>query len=965
MFDENFLKQFNAGKLKSWDKNYIDYIFLCNKIVSIIDKFTNDNQNIPIEDKVEEKKEDKDYEEDIFDGQNQIELSNTELRALSNDLINEDKEKLNIIGNIAQLDNNTENSNKTAIDSKKLKIFKKPTKEFISLLDREIKKIHAFYISKETELFEGVTTQIELFNNLRNKEKNNEKKIKIISDIKYLSKLGQSLINYVYLNIKALKNLLNIYDNQIIFISYKYMKKHLSKNNGDLIYILNFKILDECLLAINDLFYLVKDNLDKEKAFKNNKQLSELFSNDNEEILYYIQNIELIHEKIFEELMNLEKYLNMGLGLPSSSYHSIFKNTSFIGDSIYPPSDRGKKKSKKKTSFENKYTSLIKEKKIESENLNLDENNIKEDNIDAINKDEDKNITSKQSNEKEKNENKNECIIENIEKIELYDDNDNDKLITNDSFKSSDIFKKSDVYSYSTLKVLSMKNIINLNILLSLVFLYSFSLSFIIPNIIIFLKKNDNNNINPKDKNLFLYGAILTIIYLGNLFSKIAFTHFFDKSFKKLLVFSSIFILSYYIMLIASVELKIIYLLLIGRFFLGFSILRHLSKIYVNQYVPISNQIKANQKQRFYYNFGFSIGFLLNAIFAIKWEITFLGVNIEIYTIINYVFTLYGLTMLLLILFLFKEPTKYSLLTQTLLDFNIRHRLSKAFLVENEERKKTEQLDKNYIEVNDSSNISQENVLDIFVNEHMDNSYFTKIKIILIILLISSEYISENLFLFIPRLMAYNINKENYDNKYLIIITSVILFVCFIISYLFQKLNLMVGRFKNQKIRKIIIIIFILIILNGSFYFIVFKKKIINELISYVIFPGVGTFLIILINEVYHVIIINLFIQLFPTENIKFCCLNIATAINIITKITKLVPASIIIIYFKFYDNNFKSFLLYENLEICFCNYILFGIQIINFIICLLLVIFNHSSLKSSYKNRLLSQKITLKKLTI
>ena len=115
----------------------------------------------------------------------------------------------------------------------------------------------------------------------------------------------------------------------------------------------------------------------------------------------------------------------------------------------------------------------------------------------------------------------------------------------------------------------------------------------------------------------------------------------------------------------------------------------------------------------------------------------------------------------------------------------------------------------------------------------------------------------------------------------------------------------------------------------------------------------------IILNEVYRVVIINMFIKLLPSKEIYFCGLRLDDVINFITKIIRIAPALIILIYNYFFPINkeFNYILLpyndHKNLNIC--DIILFEIQIFSLVICLFLVIFSGYSLKISYRNRLLS----------
>ena len=954
MSDEAFLKIFKKEKIPTWSDSYLNYIMLSNKIINILQ---NNDKNIIDEIGIEEKEEEKDNAEIDNNNQNQLEINNkSKLNYLSNNVIKENKSKTNLIDNITDIDDFSLNSNHqnkiSFLSEKEKKKYKEPTKQFISLLDKEIKKIHIFYTDKEKDLFEGINSQIRFFNNIKNKEneENIKSKIQIISDLKYLSKLGKSLINYIYLNIRALKNILNIYDNKIMFISYRYMKKHLSKNNGDLVYILNFKILDESLIAINDLFILVKDNLKKTKY-------NEHVNKDNDDINFYIKTTDKIYEKIFEELLDWEKYLNMSLGLPSSSYNSAFTNTSFLGDSfIFNESNKAKKKSK--IEFQKK---LI---KFKIDKINIDKDNKKDDLI-KINEDKDKDYAIN-INEDNKNNKDNELFIKDDndknekEKNESNEENDNNilkdnKLLDSNTFKSSGLFRKSDINSFSTKKVLSSENLNNLRILLVLEFFYSFSISYLIPKIIKYIYLTINK------KNVYLYGVIISIISIGNLFSKIIFQNCLNDSFKIILILSLFFMILYYILLTLGIFYEKLILIIIGRFFLGFTILKHLSKIYVNQYIPISNQIGVNKIQKKYIILGFSFGILLNSFDIFQWknkvEFYIFDIEFDFLKSVIILCLLISSVLFIIIICNFKEPTKYSLLHQLLIDLNQRHRLSKAFLVQNKEKKNTDILEHNYSEINDTSFSNQTNALDQLVQTHIYTSnYYREIKFILFILLISAEYTRENLLLFIPRLLSYNI--EN-DNDCIIISIPIIYAICFLCSYLLQYYNL---AHKKKKKRNLIIIQFFLFILNICFFRIISGKELINnDYIDLIIIPESGVFFMILLNELNHAFIINLFIKLLPSEEIKFCCFKISFAINFFTKIIKMVPTLIICLFFilekDYLDFNEKFLLQKDYSKNFFCNYILLGIQIFLQLFCFIICICKRTSLKRSFRNRILSLK--------
>ena len=920
MKDEDFFKEIESNKIKSWNEKYINYVNLLNKITTILEKYNNHNQLI----------NNKDNLENIEDNdKSEIELNNSGLNILANNLIKNDKEKVNPIRSMSENEkiykNNMLKDDLSKRDLNRIELLKKPTKEFMGLLDNEIKKIHIFYTNKETFLYENLNSQISLYNNPEIKD-NNPKKMEIIDDLSYLSNFCKSLINYVYLNIKILIKILEIYDNKVIgmqYISFDYIKKYLSKNNGDLVYLLKFKILDESISAIENLFQIIKIDLES-NYFKNNEKEEDKFNNFNETLMENIREIEKVHGKIFEELKPWEKYLNISLGLPTSTYHSVFVNTSFIADSI-PTSTLGRKKKTNKRSNTSPVNGNI------EYLLNIDDN---------INSNE-KNYLIDNNDDKQKNEEKNNK--RNMKETDL----DIEK-----GFGNSEIFNKSEIFSYKSSKVLSKSNICNLGLLLLLGFFYSFSISILLLKMIIVI-----NNYNLIEY-LHLYGIALSIPSIGNLLAKFIYLFLAKKfSFKVILALSSFFLIIYYLLLFIGLYLENTIYIIIGRFILGFSFLKHLSKIYVDKFVPLSNQIKLNQRYKNIINIGFVIGLLSNSLyffddkfFIYYFELSFLKIALIIILIVLFIpFSL--------ILFLFDEPTENQLLTEALIEMNKRHRLSRG-IIDVKENKIAEFYDSNYYKANNDVILSQTNALSNFVQDQIGKKkcFYYRISFILLSLLFSSEYTKENLLLFIPRLINYNI--EEYQD-YNIIFGSIIISSSFFVSFFIKKCILNKKRKIQRERYYVLIISFILLLLNGFFIFIIIPKN--GTIIEKVILPVIGIFFMILFNEIYNDIIINLFIKLLPSEDLEFCCFKISSVINVLTKLTKFIPSLIIFLSYFYYINNnneFKTIIelkFEQNFNIL--DSVLFGIQAFNFMFCFFLCLFNLSSLRVGAKNRLLYQR--------
>lgn len=689
MIDQQFLKEYDSEKNTSWKENYIDYIGLCNKITSILENYNNKNQNILKENHNEEESDEKNIK---------IELIPPPKKSQNNIIKEEDE------------DNGLENNLRPINIKNKDEIFKKQTKVFISLLDNEIKKMHIFYTKKETSLFEGVSSQISIFNNNKKTKKKNQN-YKIISELAYLIQLTTTLIFYIYSNIKALKKILNTYDQNIMEISYEYLKKHFSKSNGNFVYILNFKILDKCKTAIQGLFELVKADLNKTKFFKKNKNLEEKFEKECEDIERHVEDIEEIHEKIFDELTEWEKQLNLSLGLPTSSYHSVFKNTSFIGD-LVPLSIKKSKTIHIKP--KNKENNII---------LDNDDQCIKKGNISSIFSDF---SVAKENNDDNDNKGK--------ELFEKNKESDED----NDSFgrESSQLFKNSDFFSFETRFLLKREGIRNLKILYSLIFFFSFSDGYLIPNIVNIINKIDFDIIfiNFNKYKIGLYGIIISIPALGNLISKVILKYFLDKKFKIILILSVFCLLLYYAFLIAELRFKYFFLFIIGRFLFGFSILSHISKIYVEYYIPLTTQIKTNRRHTIYFNLGYFCGFLLNSLYSIdkNFEVEQYYINIiigfnklPIFIIIIIICLVFTLIIFVVIIRFFYEPNKYSLIRETVIQMNSNHKLSNAYLIENTKKKEKEALDNIYLDENSSALLTLSGKLDQFLEHDLDKNYYT------------------------------------------------------------------------------------------------------------------------------------------------------------------------------------------------------------------------------------------------
>jgi hypothetical protein len=517
--EEEFLDIFEQEKVTSWDSHYISYEKIIKEMTQLFDtkrraKTTKETNKITNE---------------LYEKNDKI------LNEMKNRQSFKNNNKINqILDSTGNLKNDIDSSSTGKI------------KSFFDLLDKEIKKIYIFYSSKEKDIYQNINKRIQNKQNIKNKSC--EEILKEMDDLEYLSNLCLELLEFIYLNIRALKSILSILDDNLNYesqtISYNYLKKYLSKDNSDLIYILSFKILDETILAIQGLFGDCRNSLKNNEEFKNNNELKSEYKEHKKNIIKNVDNFDETHEQIFSELTRWQKFLDVNLDLPSSSKNSIFEDTTFVGDYI------GKKTIKKK-SFK----------------------------------------------KAEKKKNDNEKII-----VEEPDTNSLDIELL-ESFKRdiSDIFSNQEDYlSKDTKKLLSEENIKNIKFFYILVFFYYYSY-FVIISII--------KKLNEGKK---YYGLIISIPSLGSLISQQYIKQIIKCNFKFVLIKSLFFVFCHFILCAISFDKPIIYLLLFARFLLGLSSLDRLCKIYIDQYIPISKQIKSNKSYLIYIYAGCILGLILS-----------------------------------------------------------------------------------------------------------------------------------------------------------------------------------------------------------------------------------------------------------------------------------------------------------------------------------------------------------------
>ena len=327
---EYFGKIYDSEKINSWDKYYLNYNSLVNDIKSISDCISNLLEECKKQKIIEQK------DKEINDKSINLEINS---KKAINDVSFSDSLKPTLLSILKEKNSDSftcNNDSMTCTNSleNNKNIIEEKIKSFFDTLDEQIKKINVFYSTQEKDIYQKINKRIKNQTEIKGESFSNI--LKELDLINYLCELCSQIIIFIYWNIKALKNILYIFDNStypiIDSMSFGYIKKHLSKNNSNLLYILQFKTLDETILSADNLAHEYEKILNLNTEYKNNTEQQRQTKEIKGWMKSSITNYNKFYEKIFKELSEWQKYLNINLGLPSSSNKSIFKNTTLVGD---------------------------------------------------------------------------------------------------------------------------------------------------------------------------------------------------------------------------------------------------------------------------------------------------------------------------------------------------------------------------------------------------------------------------------------------------------------------------------------------------------------------------------------------------------------------------------------------------------------------------------------------------------
>ena len=208
-------------------------------------------------------------------------------------------------------------------------------KEFTEDLDKEIRIIYIFFSKNEKHLYKDINVYLHIKDDSSNYDL--EDYIKQYQELKNLSITCLNISKYVYYNLKALIKILKKFDKKVIGIKDKdnHIKKNyiitkLEEQNSDILYLINFKMLDEVNVILEDLISCLKEQL---KHNKNDfKDQTVEFVTESENSSEYSKEQNLI-EKKNNNVLNINQAYNIMDEIHKEIKKNI-KNVDFISSQI-------------------------------------------------------------------------------------------------------------------------------------------------------------------------------------------------------------------------------------------------------------------------------------------------------------------------------------------------------------------------------------------------------------------------------------------------------------------------------------------------------------------------------------------------------------------------------------------------------------------------------------------------------
>ena len=215
-------------------------------------------------------------------------------------------------------------SNTTQIE--KDEILSKYSKEFTELLDKEIRKVYVLFSKTEKHLYKDINKYLHIKEEYTTYSLDDY--LTQYSELKDLTVTSLKMSKYVFYNLKCLIKILTKFDKKIIGskdkenqIKNDYIITKLEDQNSDILYLINFKILDEVNVIVEDLIKCLKDNfkLNKNKFINSIVEIPTTINDNKEENLIEKKTfnlnetaviIDCFHAEIKENLKNIDKMSN-------------------------------------------------------------------------------------------------------------------------------------------------------------------------------------------------------------------------------------------------------------------------------------------------------------------------------------------------------------------------------------------------------------------------------------------------------------------------------------------------------------------------------------------------------------------------------------------------------------------------------------------------------------------------------
>ena len=554
------------------------------------------------------------------------------------------------------------------------------------MLEKELKKIYRFFVQQERELY--LKINIRLHARKKYEFYSMIELDKELDQLQDLSDFATSLSSYIYINITGMSKILKKFDKKFKrynlnftnnFIFEKYQKK-----NSDLLYIHQYKILDEvgaCVEQLNfeleDQYYFLIKNPIKEE---NNARTSELYEKIKNEIninsdqtLFKNDNKEemLINNK--EDNKNDNKEDNI-INLLSSDENGKIKNKlNMLKESI--------------NTMEAFYhiTSQI----FKTWNRYLKKNDYKS------------HIYSVKS------------------AGEILEDSD---INTSSDEENNEIIKKKQHY-------LSSESYWNIRIILTQALIMSICSTYILPTIYCLLKHHFKDKIiYTNEKESYLCGLVIAMSPIGGLIS-IGFSNcIIKKSYKIPMILSSLLSIIGNVLFALGIYYELIALICVGRLITGFSLNTPVHRNYLIYFVPKRRMSKYLLYFKLIVLLGNSLGPLLSFICIISVTEKFHeddNLLLAHHNLPAWICCFASIILLIIIIFFFSEPlsSKFIIYGKGQAPTDVMKR-GGSFSIDNNltiyEAEKLNEINQKVSTFNDENQFNDTNLVSATINELID-----------------------------------------------------------------------------------------------------------------------------------------------------------------------------------------------------------------------------------------------------